>query len=126
MPHQELERTFRQLESTYAHFIERTRLGRKLELPKIVRICLVIRGACHDSRVLECLTRFQLVCERLTRSHLPMGVSENDDLLAGRGELQQMRERLHYSSHAAPEFKERRVSARRRNPPNSSDFLRAG
>ena len=115
MPHQELERTFRQLESAYSRFIERTRLGRKLELPKMVRICLVLRGACHDSQVQECLTRFQLVCERLTRSHLPMGIDENDDLMAGLTELQQMRERLHYDSHVFPEFRERRVSSRRRS-----------
>jgi len=120
MSNQELERSFKQLESTYARFIERTRLGRKLELPKIVRICLVIRGTCHDSQVQECLTRFQLACERLTRSHLPMGADENDDLMAGLGELQRMRERLHYASHVFPEFRERRVSARRRS---SADFL---
>jgi hypothetical protein len=122
MPHQELERTLKQLENTYARFIERTRLGRKLELPKIVRICLVMRGACHDNQVQECLTRFQLVCERLTRSHLPLGIDENDDLMAGLGALRQMRERLLYDSHAVPVFQERRVSSRRRS---GTDQLRS-
>ncbi|MDR7378373.1 hypothetical protein J2X19_003052 [Rhodoferax ferrireducens] len=44
-----------------------------------------------------------------------MGIDENDDLMAGLTELQQMRERLHYDSHVFPEFRERRVSARRRS-----------
>lgn len=120
MSNQELERTFKQLESAYGQFIERTRLGRKLELLKIVRMCLVMRGACHDSDVGECLTQFQLACERLTRQHPPVGSDEHQDLETGLAQLRLMREKLHYGSHVFPEFRERRVGTRRRSPPSSA------
>lgn len=98
--------TLDQLESAYDRLMERTRLGRKLELPRVVRICIVLRGLCSDGYVQQCITRFQLVCERLTRLNPPAEYEEDDDLMAGLRQLRIIRDQLRYLNRQPLELRE--------------------
>jgi len=88
--------TLDQLENAYGRLMERSRLGRKLELPKVVRICAELRGLCSDGYIHQCITRFQLVCERLTRLNPPAEDQEDDDLLLGLQQLRILRDQFRY------------------------------
>ncbi|WP_367849915.1 hypothetical protein [Rhodoferax sp. WC2427] len=129
MSNQEIERTLHQLERAYDRLIERSLLGRKLELPKVVRVCLVLRGLCHDGHVVSRLRKFHSICEHLTRLIPPTGFDESEEIRAGKEQLRHIREQLvrveqYAAMHPEPwQGPERRVANRRREGPSSEASL---
>ncbi|WP_394788567.1 hypothetical protein [Rhodoferax sp.] len=96
MAEQEVEQALAELELAYGRFMECSAYGRKLELPKVVRLCLVLRGLCPDGYVRECLVRLQLACERLTRVQQPVDFDETHHLMDGLGHVKTIGYQLRY------------------------------
>lgn len=74
-------------EDAYQSFRGCTTFGRKIEFPKLEKICNEIRYTSDDAYLRECCVRFLENCKNLSNERQPLGYDEEGDLAYALGQL---------------------------------------